>query len=214
MNKKTKKIFTLLILSFFILWIWLSSFLYFSSFDFENFFWKLELNMYSKVWIILIIYFFRNYLLIPSTLIILFAGFFLQNFWITLMISIIWVSIWICQTYFVWYIFWEDLKNNKNFKLISKYNDKIQKDWFKVIFLWAFFPVIPVDILYYSAWFVKYNFLKSYLAWIIWEMPLIILYVYLWKQAHKYSDYLIYIALWILLLYLSYQSIKKLFFSK
>lgn len=214
MHKKTKKIFTIIILSLFITWIIISSYLYFSSFDFENYFWNLNLNIYWKILIVFILYFFRNYLLIPSTILILFSWFFLKDFWITLIVSIIWVSIWICQTYFVWYVFWEDLKNNKNFKLISKYNSKIDNDWFKVIFLWAFFPVIPVDILYYSAWFVKYNFLKAYLAWIIWEMPLIILYVYLGKQAHKYSDYLIYIALWIWLLYLFYLSIKKLFFSK
>lgn len=214
MNKNTKKIFTIIISLLFLIWIFFSSYLYFSSFNFENFFWNLSLNIYTKILIILTIYFFRNYLLTPSTVIILFAWFFLQNFWITLITSIIWVSIWIFQTYFVWYIFWENLKNNKNFKLINKYNKKIEENGFKVIFLWAFFPVIPVDILYYSAWFVKYNFLKVYLAWIIWEMPLIILYVYLGEEAHKYSDYLIYIAIWILILYLSYLSIKRLFFKK
>ncbi len=214
MKKKYKKFFTLLIVLFFIVWISISSYLYISWFDFEWYFKKVSLDMNMKITILLVLYFFRNYLLIPSTILILFSWFFLQNFWITLLVSIIWVSFWIFQTYFVWYIFWEDLKSNKNFSLISKYNSKIEADGFKIIFLGSFFPVIPVDILYYSAWFVKYHFIKTYLAGIIWEMPLIILYVYLWKEAQAYTQYFIYIGSWIILLYILYLSIKKLFFSK
>lgn len=214
MNKKNKKIFTFIVIFLFFIWITSSLYLYFSWFNFETYFWKLELNIYYKILIILFIYIFRNYLFIPSTVIILFAWFFLQNFLLTCIISIIWVSIGVLQAYFVGYIFWEDLKEKKSFQLITQYNQKIQNDGFKVIFLWAFFPIIPVDILYYSAWLVKYSLIKSYLAGILWEMPLIILYSYLWKEALKYSDYFLYIwgALWIW--YIIYLLIKKLFYKK
>lgn len=214
MNKKTKKFFTLIISFLFIIGISTSFYLYISWFDFEDFFSEISLNIYQKIWIVLIIYFFRNYLFIPSTIIILFAWFFLQDFLITLFISILWVSFWIVQTYFVWYIFWEDLKNHKNNKMISKYNTKIQKDGWKVIFFGSFFPIIPVDILYYSAWFVKYHFIKAYFAGIIWEMPLIILYVYLWKEASKYTHLFIYIWWSLVIWFILFYSIKKLFYRK
>lgn len=214
MKKKYKKILSITIVLCFLLWITLSSYLYFSGFDFERYFQKVSFDMTTKIGIVLILYFFRNYLLIPSTILILFSWFFLQDFWVTLIVSIIWVSFGICQTYFVWYVFWEDLKSNKNFKLISKYNDKIEADGFKIIFIGSFFPVIPVDILYYSAWFVKYHFIKTYFAGIIWEMPLIILYVYLWKEAKAYSDYFLYIGGWMIFIYILYLSIKKLFLKK
>lgn len=207
---KYRRFFSFLILLLFGIWITLGSYLYLSGFEFETYFSSLELNIYSKVCIVAIIYIFRNYLFIPSTLAILFAWFFLQNFWLTLCISILWVSFWICQTYFIWYIFAEDIKNHKHFHIISRYKNKIEKDGYKVIFLWSFFPIIPVDILYYSAWFIKYHFLKTYLAWILWEMPLIILYVYLGKEAYKYSDYFAYIAVWIVIIYIFYKTIKKL----
>jgi uncharacterized membrane protein YdjX (TVP38/TMEM64 family) len=214
MNKEIKKAFTITILLLFVIWIFISTYLYLGWFNFEEYFSQLNFSVYQKIMIILTIFFFRNYLLIPSTVIIVFTWFFLQNFWISLITSIIWVSIWIFQTYFVWYLLWENLKNNKNFNLINKYKDKIEANWFKVIFIWALFPVIIVDILYYSAWFIKYNFIKSYLAWILWEMPLIILYAYLGKEVNKYIDYLIYIITWILMLYFLYELVKILYFKK
>ncbi len=214
MKKNHKKIFTYIIIFLFIVWISSSLYLYFSGYKLEDLFHEKTLSLNIKIIIILILYFFRNYLFIPSTFAILFAGYFLQDFWITLIISIIWVSIWIFQTYFVWYVFWEDLKENKNFQLISKYNEKIKQNGFKVIFWWSLVPIIPVDILYYSAGLIKYNVVKAYLAGILWELPLIILYVYLWKEAYKYSDYILYVALWIGTLYMLYFWIKKLFFKK
>ncbi len=193
----------------FIFWITSSIFLYFSWFNFELFFQNLNLNIYYKIIIILLIYTFRNYLLVPSTVIILFSWFFLQNFLLSLIVNIIWVGIGILQTYFVGYIFWEDLHKNKLFNKVSKYKDKIQNNWFKVIFLWAFFPVITVDVFYYTAWIIKYSVTKCFLAWLLWEMPLIILYSYLWKEASKYSDYFLYIAIILIIAYILYYYIKK-----
>lgn len=210
MNKKIKFIITIIILFLFIIWVSSSIFLYITWFDFQDFFSDLKLSINEKVIIVLILYFFRNYLLIPSTFLIIFTWFFLEDFLIWLVVSIIWVWIWIFQTYFVWYIFWEDLKNKSYYKLIEKYNNKIQNDWFKVIFIWSFFPIIPVDIFYYSAGFIKYSILKTFIAWLFWELPLIILYAYLWKEANNYTQYLWYIFLWIIILYLWYLAIKNI----
>lgn len=211
MNKKVKNILFITVILLFISWIIFSLYLYFSWFSFQVFFSDTELSLNTKIAIVLLIYFFRNYLFVPSTVIILFTWYFLEIFWISLIVSLIWVSIWIFQTYFVWYLFKEELKNKKDFKLISKYSDKIEQNWFKVIFTWAFFPVIPLDILYYSAWFVKFNFFKAYLAWITWEFTLIVLYTYLGDQADIYSKYLSYIFIIIVIIVLIYFLIKKFY---
>lgn len=214
MKKTSKKFFTLLISFLFLLWISTTAYLYFSGFDFEAYFSQLHVSFFDKILIVFFLFVFRNYLFVPSTVMILFAGFFLENFIITLVLSIVGVAIWVMQAYFVWYVFGEDLKEKKSFQMISKYNHKIQHDGFKVIFFGALFPVIPVDIFYYSAGFVRYNPIKALIAGLLWEMPLIILYAYLWKQAHQYTDYLGYIALALIVVYVLYLAIKKIFFKK
>lgn len=214
MNKTKKKFFTILISILFLVWISTSAYLYLSWFQFEAYFSSLQLSLWDKIWILMGLYTFRNYLFIPSTVLILFSGFFLQDFLITAIVSILWVSIGVLQAYFVGYVFGEDLKTKKSFALISKYNDKIENDGFKVIFAGAFFPVIPVDIFYYSAGFVKYNVIKAFFAWVLGEMPLILLYSYLGKKAHQYTEYLGYVAIALFILYLLYLAIKKLFFKK
>lgn len=214
LNKKRKRLLSYIIVFLFILWICSSLFLYFSWFNFELFFKNLHLNIYYEIIIILLIYTFRNYLLIPSTLVILFSWFLFQNFLLGLIINIIWVSIWIIQTYFVGYILRDNFNNNRLFDKISKYKDKIKENWFKVIFIWAFFPIITVDIIYYSAWLIKYNFTKCFIAWFSWQLPLIILYSYLWKEASRCSQYLWNIAVWILLMIFLYYYIKKIITEK
>ena len=213
MNKKKKRLLSYIIAFLFILWIFTSLFLYFSWFNFELFFQNLNLNIYYKILIILLIYTFRNYLLIPSTAVILFSWFLFQNFLLGLVVNLIWVSIWIIQTYFVGYILRDNFNNNYLFDKITKYKDKIKENWFKVIFIWAFFPIITVDIIYYSAWLIKYNITKCFIAWLLWQLPLIILYSYLWKEASRYSQYIWNIAIWILLMIFLYYYIKKIIFS-
>jgi len=211
MNKKKNNLTIFLISLFFIIWIFLNIYLYYTWFDFKNFFFNLDLKIEFKIWLILVIYFFRNYLFIPSSIIILFSRFLLQDFFIALAVNIIWVSIWIFQTYFVWYIFSNKIEWNTKFKTISKYNEKIQTDWFKAIFIWAFFPIIPVDLFYYSAWLIKYSIMKTFLAWLLWELPLIILYSFLWKEAEKYTGYFLYIWIFIVIIFIIYLIFKKNF---
>lgn len=204
-----KKIITSIIILLFFIGICSSLFLYFSEFDYKNLFLEIDLTIYHKILIVLLLFFFRNYLLIPSTILILFTSYFLENFFLTLIISTIWVGIGIFQTYFVGYVFSEDVKNNKHYHKIEHYNNKIQEKWFTVIFFWALFPIIPVDLLYYSAWFVKYSPVFTFLAWVIWEFPLIILYSYLWEKAHSYEKYFLLVWLLIVLLLSLYYWLKK-----
>lgn len=209
MNKNRKRLLSYIIFFLFILWICSSLFLCFSWFNFELFFQNLNLNIYYKIVIILLFYTFRNYLLIPSTAVILFSWFLFQNFLLGLIVNLIWVSIWIFQTYFVGYILRDNFNNNRLFDKITKYKHKIKENWFKVIFIWAFFPIVTVDIIYYSAWLIKYNITKCFIAWLLWQFPLIILYSYLWKEASRYSQYIWNIAVWILLIIFLYYYIKR-----
>lgn len=214
MSKNIKNIIIVIIILLFLTWIWITTYLYFSSFSFEKYFENITLTLNQKIIIVIIVYLFRNYLLLPSTVIILFAWYLLQNFTLTLVLSILWVSFWIFQSYFIWKVFSKDsLEQKKDKWLILKYNDKIQKDWFKVIFVWSLFPIIPVDLLYLSAWYVKYSAIKTFLAWILWELPLIILYSYLWKESSKYEEYFTIVWLIIFILFLLYLYLKRLFFK-
>lgn len=208
-----KKILPYIIIIIFILWLSSSIYLYFSWFNIEEFFLNNQYWIEYKILFLVILYILRNYLFLPSTIVILTTWLILQDFWLTLIVSLVWVWTWIIQTYFVWYIFWESLKDKKEFKAVKKYRKKIEENWFKVLFLWSLFPVVPVDILYYSAWFVKYNFFKFFIAWFFGELPLIVLYCYLWIQAKKYIDYLWYIIVWVFVWFLIYLFIKKQFFN-
>lgn len=208
MNLKLKKILLIITISLFTISIITTSYLYFNWYNLESLF-DNNLSLTNKIIIIFLLYFFRNYLLIPSTVLILFAWYFLENFFLALIISTIWVSIWIFQTYFVWYIFNENLKTKKEFKIISKYSKEIKNNWFKVIFTSAFFPIIPLDIIYYSAWFIKYNLFKAYIAWITWEFLLIFLYTFLWDKANIYKEFLIYIFIFLIIIISIYYLFKK-----
>lgn len=196
-------------ISLFVVGISASVYLYVTGFDFEAYFWNISLSFEVKIGIIFLLYIFRNFLLIPSTVAILFTGFFLQDFWTTLVISTIWVGIGIWQVYLVGSVFWDSLKQNKHFQIISKYNQKIEKNWFQVIFLWTLIPIIPVDIIYYSAWFIKYHIGKVFLAGLLGEFPLIIVYSYLGKEAQKYDHYFPYIAIWVIIILVIYFFMKK-----
>ncbi len=212
MSKNIKKIIIWIIILLFLTWIWITTYLYFSDFSFEKYFENISLSLNQKIIIVILVYLFRNYLLLPSTVIILFAWYLLQNFTLTLILSILWVSFWILQSYFIWRVFSKDsLDWKKEKQLILKYNDKIQKDWFKVIFVWSLFPIIPVDLLYVSAWYIKYSAIKTFFAWILWEMPLIILYAYLWKESSKYEEYFAIVWIIIFILFLFYLYLKRLF---
>ena len=191
-----RKITLWIIIWLFSIWIIFVLISYFYWIDLKELFVKWNISIEEKVWLIALLYIFRNYLLIPSTVLILITWFILQNFILTLVISTIWVWVWILQTYFVW--------SNLSWEL-----EKIKQNWFKVIFFASLVPIIPVDLVYYAAALSKYNIKKFFLAGILWEFPLIVLYSYLWKEADKYTKYIIifFVTLWIF--YFSYLYLKE-----
>ena len=82
--------------------------------------------------------------------------------------------------------------------------EKIKENWFKVIFFGSLIPVLPVDLIYYAAALSKYDIKKFFLAWILWETPLIILYCYMWAEAEKYFAYIVWIFTILWTLYVFY----------
>jgi uncharacterized membrane protein YdjX (TVP38/TMEM64 family) len=198
----------------FIAWFCTTAYLYFTGFDIRNFFAHIELTTVEKASVFLLLFSFRNYFLLPSTFLILATWFVLEDFYLTLLVSIAWVAIWITQTYFVGYLFAENLREKKEFALVKKYEEKIKRDGFKVIFFWSLVPTIPVDILYYTSGFVKFDFSKVFAAGFLGELPLVVAYSYLWIRIEAYMKYFSSIAVWLLLLLAAYFIVRKKFFSK
>lgn len=76
-------------------------------------------------------------------------------------------------------MFGDSFREKKELTLIKKYEEKIKKDGFKVVFFGSLVPTIPVDILYYTSGFMKLHFYKVLAAGLCGELPLILLYSYL-----------------------------------
>lgn len=188
-----KLLLTIAIIALFIVGIITSVYLYVIGFDLKAFFVSLDINIYQKIGIILVLYSLRNYLFVPSTIIIILSGVILQNFILTAVVSIIGVGIGIAETYAIGYLFREDLAaDEKKLPIINKYKKQIQENGVKIIFFSCMFPLTPVDLLYYAAGFVKYRFIPFFLAAILGEMWLILLYAYFWVEAEKYTSFAVY----------------------
>ena len=192
MSKKYRIIIAICIGLLFIAWIVVSAYLYSIWFSFKEYFSTIHIPIYYTIWIMLLFFVFRNYLFIPSTAIIIISWIIFKDFTITAIVSMIWVSLWLIETYFIGYFFREIVAKKKIFKLIQHHSDKIEQEWAKVIFLWAISPSLPTDAFCYAAWLMKYNFIKFYIAATLWELPLVLLYSYLGIEAQKYSIYFIY----------------------
>ncbi|RAL57784.1 hypothetical protein BLD25_00295 [Candidatus Gracilibacteria bacterium GN02-872] len=177
---------------------------YFYGIDLKELFVKGNISIEEKVGLIALLYIFRNYLLIPSTVLILITGFILQNFILTLVVSTIGVGVGILQTYFVGSNLSGELENKKYSKTIKSYQEKIKQNGFKVIFFASLVPIIPVDLVYYAAALSKYDVKKFFLAGILGEFPLIVLYSYLGKEADKYTKYIIIFFVTLGIFYFSY----------
>lgn len=205
-----KKNFSIILIIFlFIIWISFWFYSYLNWIDLKHFFYWDNFSLETKIFFLSLLYIFRNYLLIPSTILILLTWFVLKDFYLTLAISTIWVGIWILQTYFVWKTFSENLWDSEKFKIIKNYKEKIKENGFQVIFFASLIPIIPVDLVYYAAALSKYDIKKFFLAGILWELPLIILYSYLWKNAEKYIFFIWWFFLILGIIYFSYKFFKK-----
>jgi len=202
----------LIILIIFIVGISISIYLWkiwYSFEDLEKYIWN---NKLILIWLFLLIYSVRIFLFIPSTLIIIWLGLLSWDFLLTFLVSLVWILIWISQTYYIWYIIDSDLESNSKIKKIEPYLEKIRTNWFKYILFWCLTPIFPTDLICYSAWFIKYNFWKFILAWMLWEIPLILMYSYLWLEAEeiiKKYNYIFIIFIVIIILYFLFKIYKK-----
>jgi uncharacterized membrane protein YdjX (TVP38/TMEM64 family) len=134
MTKARKLLLTIIIALLFTAGIITSIYLYSTGFDLEKFLTSLNIGTPGKVGIILFLYTFRNYLFIPSTIIIIVSGIVLQDFVLTAILAMVGVIIGLVQTYAIGYLFREDLKKKKSFEIITKHHKEISKNGAKAIF--------------------------------------------------------------------------------
>ncbi|OIP53027.1 hypothetical protein AUK10_03005 [Candidatus Gracilibacteria bacterium CG2_30_37_12] len=195
MSYTRKPLLLIIIILLFTVGIFTSTYLYITGFDLKAFFTSLDINIYGKIGILFLFYAFRNYLFVPSTVIIILSGVVLQDFLLTAIVSIIGVGIGIAETYTIGYLFRKNVvEDNKKLPIINKYKKQIQENGVKIVFFSCMFPLTPVDLLYYAAGFVKYRFTPFFLAAIAGEMWLILLYSYLGVEAQKYTSFAVYFA--------------------
>lgn len=197
-----KILLTIIIVLLFTVGIITSIYLYATGFDLKNFLVSMNGNTPVKIGIIFALYTFRNYLFIPSTVIIILSGFVLQDFFLTAIVSILGVGIGIAETYAIGYLFREDMAgDNKKLSIVNKYKKQIEENGVKIVFFSCMFPLTPVDFVYYAAGFVKYRFLPFFTAAIMGEMWLILLYAYLGIEAKRYTAFAVYFALFFAVLF-------------
>lgn len=212
MIKINKKILTIILALLFIIWIILSIFLYTIWFRIENLINLIWNNIIVIFLFSLLIFSVRIFLFIPSTLIIIWLWVLTNNFLLTFILSTIWIFIWLLQTYYIWSLLEDDLEWGKIIKKIKPHLEKINKNWFIYVFIWCLTPVLPTDLICYSAWFAKYKLSKFLLAWMLWEIPLILIYSYLGLRAElfmKNINYIFILLIFIIIIYLLFKKYKK-----
>jgi uncharacterized membrane protein YdjX (TVP38/TMEM64 family) len=208
--KINKKFLILFLALFFISWIIISLYLYniwFKIDDLINYIWN---NILVVCLVFIFIFSIRIFLFVPSTLIIIWLWLLIDNVLLTFIISSIWIFIWLIQTYFIGYLLEENLEWWKIIKKIKPHLLKIKEKWFLYIFLWCLAPILPTDLICYSAWFTRYKLSKFLLAWMLWEIPLILLYSYLWWKADIFLQKINYILIWLLFWIIIYFVLKKI----
>lgn len=140
--------------------------------DFLSKFWSYVLIIY------LIITLLRWFLFIPSTILIFAWAVFLSpiNLFI---ISMIWIIASSSIVYFFSEYLWIDKILEKQFwnKKIKSLEEKINKNWLLIVTIWSFTPIVPTDLICYIAWITKMKYYKFILWVILWETPLVLLYV-------------------------------------
>lgn len=202
--KKNKNIVVIVLISLFISWIITSLYLHKIWFDIINIANHIWNNIFLLILVTLFIFSIRIFLFIPSTLLIIWLWAITNNFLLTVIISTIWILIWLLQTYHIWVLIENNSEGSKTIKKIKPHLKKIEKRWFTYILIWCFAPFLPTDIICYSAWFIRYKLSLFLLAWMLWELPLIILYSYLWWNASdvlKNINYLLFVIIILTILF-------------
>lgn len=193
MTRTRKLLLTAVIILLFTVGVATSAYLYATGFDPKAFLASLHVGTSGKIGILLVLYTFRNYLFVPSTVIIILSGVLLQDFLLTAVVSIVGVGIGIAETYAIGYLFREDVAtDNKKLPVINKYRKQIEENGVKIVFFSCMFPLTPVDLVYYAAGFIKYSFVPFFFAALLGEMWLILLYAYLGVEAEKYAEFAVY----------------------
>jgi len=162
--KINTKLLTVILWTLFILWIMFSLYLSNTWFKIEDLAEYTKDNIFIIILWALFIFSIRIFLFIPISILIIALWTIIDNILLTFLISIIWLLISALQTYYIWFLINSDLKWNRFVKKIEYYTLKIKEKWFIYIFFWSMLPLIPVDLIYYAAWFEKYNILKFIIA--------------------------------------------------
>lgn len=117
----------------------------------------------------------RGLFLIPSTPFVL-AGalLFPDKLWLVFIISIIGI---LGSGTFIYYAAQFLDFGEKKAKKIIKINEKIRKHGFWIVLVWAFFPIVPTDLICYVAGKARINFWKYITALFIGEALLIAFYL-------------------------------------
>ena len=126
--------------------------------------------------IYLLICLIRGLFLIPSTPFVL-AGalLFPDKLWLVFIISMLGILGSGTFIYFAaQFLNFGEKKNRK----INKITDKIRKHGFWIVLGWAFFPIVPTDLICYVAGRTRINFWKYITALFIGESLLVALYLY------------------------------------
>jgi len=76
----------------------------------------------------------------------------------------------------------EKLFGKKSLEKTNKINQLIEKYGLFIIFIWAFIPIVPTDLICYVAGKYKMNYLKFILALFFGELILVALYIWTGKS--------------------------------
>lgn len=130
----------------------------------------------TAIVVYLLISLIRGFFLIPSTPFVL-AGalLFPNNLWLVFIISMLGI---LGSGTFIYHAAQFLNFGEKKVKKINKINEKIRKHGFWIVLGWAFFPIVPTDLICYVAGRTRINFWKYITALLIGEAALIALYLY------------------------------------
>lgn len=139
-------------------------------------------NQNSNLLVIyLIISLIRGVFLLPSTPFVL-AGtlLFPDNLPLVFFISMIGIMGTAILLYYAsYYLEFDKLFGQKHSEKYDKVTAKINKHGFWIVLGWAFFPLVPTDLICYAAGTIKMNLSKYLLAIFIGEAVLVFIYLYL-----------------------------------
>ena len=123
----------------------------------------------------------RGIFLLPSTPFVL-AGIILFPSQSFLVFTVSMIGIVITATYLYFasqFLEFDKLFGDQHFKKSEKIIEKLNQHGFWIVLGWAFFPLVPTDLICYIAGSIKMNFIKYITAIFIGEAILVGLYVYL-----------------------------------